>query len=77
MVKVEVLGGGCNKCDLLAEQVKIAAQDLQLEINLEKVTDFGKIAGYGVMVTPALVVDGDLKFSGKVLQAKDIKPFLM
>lgn len=76
MLKIEILGGGCNKCDLLAEQTKRASENIGVEIELEKVQDFGVIASYGVMVTPALVVDGEVKFSGKVLKASEIEQYL-
>jgi small redox-active disulfide protein 2 len=76
MKKVEVLGGGCAKCKILAEQVVIAAEQAGVEIELVKVEDFTEIMKYGVMVTPALVVDGDLKFSGKVVKAKDLIKYL-
>jgi small redox-active disulfide protein 2 len=74
--KVKVLGGGCNKCKILAEQVTIAAKQAGVEIELIKVEDFAEIAKYNVMVTPALVVDEDLKFSGKVVKAKDLEKYL-
>ncbi len=73
---VKVLGGGCSKCDMLAKQVKISAENLGVEIELVKVEDFTEIALYGVMVTPALVVDEVVVSSGKVLKAKDIESYL-
>lgn len=76
MKKVEVLGSGCKKCHTLAEEVKKAADNLGLEIDLVKVEDFATIMNYGVMTTPALVIDGEVKFSGKVLKAKDLEPYL-
>lgn len=77
MKHIEILGGGCAKCDTLKKETEIAAQNLGIEIEIEKVTDFTKIAEYEVMVTPALVVDGELKFSGKVLKAQDLEPYLI
>jgi small redox-active disulfide protein 2 len=76
MKKVQVLGGGCSKCKILAEEVTLAAKEMGVEIELEKVTDFEKIIGFGVMTTPALVVDGKVMFSGKVLKAEALKEFL-
>ena len=76
MKKVEVLGGGCKKCKILAEQVTLAAEQAGIEIELVKVEDFNEIMKYGVMVTPALVIDGDLKFSGKVVKAKGLIKYL-
>lgn len=76
MKKVQILGGGCSKCKILAEEVTLAAKEMGIEIELEKVTDFQKIIGFGVMTTPALVVDGKVLFSGKVLKAEALKEFL-
>ncbi len=76
MKVVKVLGGGCSKCEQLAKETKIAAENLGIEIELIKVDDFTEIAQYSVMVTPALVVDEELKFSGKVLKAKKIEKYL-
>jgi small redox-active disulfide protein 2 len=76
MKVVEVLGGGCNKCDILAKETKLAAENLGIEIDLKKVTDFAIIGAYGVMVTPALVVDGEVMFSGKVLKATEIEQYI-
>ncbi len=76
MKKVQILGGGCSKCKILAEEVTLAAKEMGVEIELEKVTDFQKIIGFGVMTTPALVVDGKVMFSGKVLKAEALKEYL-
>ncbi|HSQ42511.1 MAG TPA: thioredoxin family protein [Fibrobacteraceae bacterium] len=77
MKKVQVLGGGCSKCITLADEVQKAAKEMSVEIDLEKVTDFQKIAAMGVMSTPALVVDGKVAFSGKVLKAEALKEYLL
>jgi small redox-active disulfide protein 2 len=76
MKKIQVLGGGCSKCHILADEVVKAAQEMNVEIELEKVTDFQKIMAFGVMTTPALVVDGKVAFAGKVLKADALKEFL-
>ena len=76
MKKIEVLGSGCKKCSDLAENAKKAAESLGIEYELEKVTDIVKIVGYGVMSTPALVVDGEVKFSGKLASEQEIKELL-
>jgi len=65
-MKIEVLGTGCPKCDKLAELVKEVANETGHEYQLEKVQDIKKIMSYGVMITPALVIDGEVKVSGKV-----------
>lgn len=77
MKKIQVLGGGCSKCIILAEEVAKAADEIGVAIELEKVTDFQKIMAFGVMSTPALVVDGQVKFSGKVLKAEALKTYLI
>lgn len=67
---VKVLGSGCASCNLLEEHTRQALQELGMDTSIEHVTDFVVIASYGVMTTPALVVDGKVLSSGKVL-AKD------
>lgn len=76
MKKIQVLGTGCRKCGLLAETADSAARALGLEYTLEKVTDLNEIASFGVMFTPALVVDGVVKVAGKVPSLDDIKKLL-
>ena len=65
-MKLEVLGTGCAKCNALEAAVKRAADKLGLDYELEHVREIAKFASYGVMVTPALVVDGQVKVTGKV-----------
>lgn len=76
MKDVKVLGPGCPKCEELLEQTKKAISEMGLECNLEKVTDIMQFASYGVMITPALVVDGEVKFSGKVPSLDNLKKYL-
>jgi small redox-active disulfide protein 2 len=66
MTKIQILGSGCAKCRQLTAITEQAAQDLGLRYELEKVTDVMRYAEFGVMFTPALVVDGVVKLSGKV-----------
>jgi small redox-active disulfide protein 2 len=73
MVKIEILGTGCPKCKKLAENVEITAKALGIEYEIEKVTDINEIMKFGVMMTPALAVDGKVKSVGKVLSAEEIK----
>lgn len=77
MKKIQVLGGGCSKCHVLADETIKAAAELGVDIDLEKVTDFQQIMAFGVMTTPALVVDGRVVFSGKVLKAEALKTYLI
>ena len=65
-MKIHILGTGCAKCNQLAAATQAAADRLGLAYEMEKVTDFLRFADFGVMVTPALVVDGKLKVAGKV-----------
>jgi small redox-active disulfide protein 2 len=76
MKKIEILGTGCPKCRKLTEQVQLAARELNLDCRIEKVEDIQKIIAYGVMMTPALVVDGQVKVTGKVPSLDDIKTIL-
>ena len=76
MKTLKVLGGGCSRCAQLMERTEQAAKSLGLEYTLEKVSDLNQIAGHGVVYTPALVVDGVVKFSGTVPPVDKIKEFL-
>lgn len=76
MKKLQILGTGCPKCRLLADAAETAAQELGIEYEIEKVTDLNRIMGFGVMLTPALVVDGVVKVSGKVPSADEAKALL-
>lgn len=76
MKKIQILGTGCRKCGLLAETAEGAAQALGVEYTLEKVTQLNDIARFGVMFTPALVVDGTVKLSGRVPTLDEAKKLL-
>ena len=73
MKKLQILGTGCPKCQQLAANAEAAAKELGLEYEIEKVTDINKIIELGVMTTPALVVDNEVKISGKAASVSDIK----
>jgi small redox-active disulfide protein 2 len=75
-MKLQILGTGCAKCNALTQATKTAAQLLGLPYELEKVTDLKQIMAFGVMLTPALVVDGKVKVSGKVPAVDEIKTML-
>jgi len=75
-MKIQVLGTGCQKCDKLAENAKQAATELGLDFELEKITELNRIMEFGVMLTPALAVDGDVKFSGKAPSVAELKKLL-
>ena len=74
--RLQVLGAGCPKCKKLAENAEAAAKALGIEYTIEKVTDINEIMKFGVMMTPALAVDGVVKVVGKVPDAEAIKAML-
>jgi small redox-active disulfide protein 2 len=76
MKTLQILGTGCPKCKKLAENTEAAAKSLGLEYRMEKVTEITKIMAFGVMMTPALAVDGAVKFAGKVPTAEEIQRIL-
>ncbi|MFO7974327.1 MAG: thioredoxin family protein [Candidatus Hydrogenedentota bacterium] len=76
MKKLQILGTGCPKCQKLGETAEAAAQELGIEYEMEKVQEIDKIMKFGVMMTPALAVDGEVKVSGKVPSAEEIKEML-
>jgi small redox-active disulfide protein 2 len=76
MKKLQILGTGCPKCKQLAENAEAAAKALNLEYELVKVTEINEIMKFGVMMTPALAVDGEVKSVGKVLPIDEIKKAL-
>jgi len=76
MKKLQILGSGCARCNELAERTEAAARVLGLEYGIEKVIDLTQIMGFGVMRTPALVVDGAVKVVGKVPSVDEIKALL-
>ena len=76
MKKIQILGTGCPKCKALAENAKAAADTIQPECKIEKITDINEIMSFGIMMTPALVIDGAVKSVGKVPSTEDIKQML-
>ena len=76
MKKLQILGTGCTKCANLAAVTEQAAKSLGLEYQMEKVTDLKEIMTFGVMMTPALVVDGKVKVAGRVPSVEDLKSML-
>jgi len=76
MKKLQILGTGCPKCKKLTENAEAAAQALGIEHTIEKVTDINEIMKFGVMMTPALVVDGQVKVVGKVPSPDEIKKMM-
>lgn len=74
-MKIQILGTGCAKCNTLAENAKKAADELGLSYELVKVTNLNEIMAFGVMITPALAIDGQVKLAGKVPEAQDLKQY--
>jgi small redox-active disulfide protein 2 len=76
MKKIEVLGMGCSKCNQLTERAKEAVKELGIEAEVVKVQDIKAITNYGVLITPALVIDGVVKVAGKVPKLEEIKGWI-
>ena len=75
-MEIKVLGPGCPKCQQTAKVVKEAVEEAGLEARIEKVTDTMQIAGYGVMGTPAVVIDGEVKSVGKIPSKNDVQSWI-
>jgi small redox-active disulfide protein 2 len=76
MIALQILGTGCSKCEKLAENAKAAAEALDLQYRLVKVTDPAEIGRLGVMITPALAVDDRIKCAGRVPDVEFLKKLL-
>ena len=76
MKKIQILGTGCPKCRKLAENAKVAAEQAGIEYEIEKVTDINEIMKFGVMMTPGLAIDGQVKVFGKVPSPEEIKAMI-
>jgi small redox-active disulfide protein 2 len=75
-MKIEILGTGCPKCEALKQNVEMAIQELGIDAEVLKVTDIVEIANRGVMMTPALSVDGEIKMVGKLATVAELKTLL-
>jgi small redox-active disulfide protein 2 len=75
-MKIQILGTGCPKCRQLAENAETAAKAAGVEYTIEKVTDINEIMKFGVMLTPGIAVDGEVKAAGKVPTAAEIEKML-
>lgn len=76
-MKVQILGTGCPKCKQLEANARQAVESLGLEAEVEKISNMDEIINMGVMMTPALAVDGEVKSSGKLLSPEEIKALLL
>lgn len=75
-MKIEILGSGCPKCKQLEANAKKAVEEKGVKAEIVKVTEIDKIIEYGVMSTPAIVIDGEVKSYGKVADVEEIKKWL-
>jgi len=76
-MKIEILGTGCAKCDKMEEMVNLALEETGVNADVNHIYDIKKIMNYGVMTTPALVIDGEVKASGKIPSSEEIKKMLV
>ena len=76
MKKIQILGSGCSKCKQLAANAEQAARELGIEYEIEKVENVQDIMAYGVMSTPAIAVNGEVRRAGKVLEPEDLKSLI-
>jgi small redox-active disulfide protein 2 len=75
-MKIEILGTGCPKCETLAKNVETAVRELGIEAAVDKVTDIVEIANRGVMLTPALSIDGEIKLVGRAATVEELRALL-
>jgi len=75
-MKIEILGTGCPKCKMLEANAKKAVEELKIKAEIKKITDVGLIVDYGVMSTPAIAINGEVKASGRIPTVEEIKQFL-
>ena len=75
-MKIQVLGTGCPKCRKLTANAEAAVESLGADCEVEKITDLNEILAFGVMMTPAVAIDGEVKSSGKLLSTDEIKRLL-
>ncbi|MEZ5839364.1 MAG: thioredoxin family protein [Hyphomicrobiales bacterium] len=76
MKQIKVLGPGCKRCETTAEMVRAEAARLGIEVDVEKVTDYAEIAGYGIASTPGIVIDGKVVHAGGLPKSEDLAKWL-
>ena len=77
MTTIQILGTGCAKCKTLAENARKAVEDARMEAEIEKVEDVREIMKFGILMTPGLVIDGEVKAAGRVVSSNDIRKLLV
>jgi len=75
MKKLQILGTGCPKCKKLTENAETAAKESGIDFEIEKISDINDIMNFGVIMTPALAIDGEVKVVGKVASVEEIKEY--
>jgi len=75
-MKIEILGTGCAKCNKTKETIEKALKECNVDADVVKVEDFDKILSYGVMITPAVVIDEEVKIAGKIPSLDDVKKWI-
>ncbi|MBT3182623.1 MAG: thioredoxin family protein [Deltaproteobacteria bacterium] len=75
-MKIQILGSGCSKCETLTENAIMAVEELGTDCEIVKVKEMDQILSFGVMMTPALAINGKVKSSGKVLSIEEIKKYI-
>jgi small redox-active disulfide protein 2 len=76
MKRIQVIGMGCSKCKKLYEMAEAAAKELKIDYQMEKIDDINKIADMGVMMTPALAINDEVKISGRLLGMDELKKII-
>jgi len=76
-MKIEILGTGCPKCKKLIQNAEEAVREMNIDAEILKVTNIDEIMNYGVMMTPALAIDGEVRSAGKILGKEEIKKILL
>ena len=75
-MEIQILGTGCPKCKQVEANAREAVKNLSIDATIEKITDINQIIDFGVTVTPALAVDGEVKFSGRIPSVEEIKDII-
>jgi len=75
-MKIEILGMGCPKCKKLYENTQVAVKEANLQVEVVKVEDIQKIMDYGIMTTPAIAIDGEVKAAGRIPALDEIKQWI-
>ena len=75
-MEIKILGTGCSKCEKLEKNLEVALKELNMDATIEKIDNLAVIVSYGVMSTPGLVIDGEVKSIGKVPKVKELKKML-